>query len=66
MVIVCRSCRELVVLESVAGAFEGDDVGVMNDPVDHRRGDGQVAEHVSPAVEGNVADLVNNQQAVPS
>jgi hypothetical protein len=30
--------------ESVAGAFEGEDVGVVDDAVDHRGGDGLVAE----------------------
>jgi hypothetical protein len=35
--------------ESVAGAFEGEHVGVVNDPVDHRGGDGLVAEDTAPA-----------------
>lgn len=30
--------------EPVAGALEGEDVGVMHDPVDHCGGDGSVAE----------------------
>jgi hypothetical protein len=36
-------------------AFEGDDVGVVDDPVDHRGCDDLVAEDVSPAGEGQVA-----------
>jgi hypothetical protein len=35
-----------VAFESVAGSFEVDDVGVVDDPVDHRGGDRQVAEYV--------------------
>jgi hypothetical protein len=29
---------DAAVAESVAGAFEGEDVGVVDDPVDHRGG----------------------------
>ena len=36
-----------MVFESVAGAFEVDDVGVVDDPVDHRGGDREVAEDVT-------------------
>ena len=43
------------VFQSVAGAFEGVDVGVVDDAVDHGGGDGLVAEDVSPAGEGQVA-----------
>ena len=79
--------------DAVARALEGDDVGVVNDPVDHRRGDGGFAEYLSPAgerqvrgqddrgllvsggdqleeqvgrfgVEGDVADFVDDNQAV--
>ena len=35
--------------EPVAAAFEGDDFGVVDDPVDHRRGDDLVPEDVAPA-----------------
>ena len=40
--------------EAVAGAFEGEDVGVVDDAVDHGGGDGLVAEDASPAGEGQV------------
>ena len=40
--------------EPVAGAFEGQDVGVVDDAVDHRGGDGLVAEYGSPAGERQV------------
>src|SRR5215211_3353547 len=43
------------VFQSVAAAFEGVDVGVVDDAVDHGGGDGLVAEDVSPAGEGQVA-----------
>ena len=40
--------------EAVAGAFEGDDFGVVDDAVDHGRGDDLIAEDVSPAGERQV------------
>ena len=42
------------VFESVAVAFEGEDFGVVDDPVDHRGCDGVVAEDVSTAAERQV------------
>jgi hypothetical protein len=42
---------EVLVFESVAVAFEGDDFGVVNEAVDHG-GDDVVAEDVAPAAEG--------------
>ena len=39
---------------AVAGAFSGDDVGVVHDPVDHRGGDGGLAEYLSPAGERQI------------
>lgn len=38
--------------EPIAGAFEAENVGVVHDPVDHRGGDGLVAEDLAPAPEG--------------
>jgi hypothetical protein len=35
--------------EPVAGSFEGEDVGVVDDAVDHGGGDGLVAEDLAPA-----------------
>ena len=55
MVPVCRSRGGLVLLESVTVALEADYVGVVNDAVDHRGGDREVAEHVAPVGEGQVA-----------
>ena len=46
---------EVAVFESVAVAFEGDDFGVVDEPVDHGGGDDVVAEHFAPAAEGLVA-----------
>ena len=40
---------EVAVLEMVAVAFHGDDVGVVDEAVDHRGGDDIVAEHLAPA-----------------
>ena len=40
--------------EPVAVAFEGDDVGVVDEPVDHGGGDDFVAEYLAPAAEGLV------------
>ena len=45
---------EVAVLESVGVAFEGDDVGVVDEAVDHRGGDGVVAEDLTPAAKGLV------------
>jgi len=42
------------VAESIAAAFQGEDVGVVDDAVDHG-GDDLVCEDVSPAGEGLVA-----------
>jgi len=44
----------LVLFEPVAGAFEADHLGMVNDAVDHRGGDGEVAEDIAPAGEGQV------------
>ena len=41
--------------EAVAGAFEGEDVGVVDDAVDHCGGDGLVSEDGAPAGEWQVA-----------
>lgn len=40
--------------EPVAGTFKGQDVGVVDDAVDHGCGDGLVTEHASPAGERQV------------
>ena len=40
--------------ETVAPALEGDDFGVVNDAVDHGRGDDLVSEPISPAGERQV------------
>ena len=55
MFLLCRTGRGLAAFEPVAGAFETDDVGVVNDPVDHCGGDGRVAEDFTPEPEGQVA-----------
>ena len=41
--------------ESVTGACEAEDVGVVHDAVDHRGRDGGVAENFTPEPEGEVA-----------
>jgi hypothetical protein len=41
--------------EAVAGTFEGEDVGVVNDSVDHGGGDGLVSDDAGPAGERQVA-----------
>jgi hypothetical protein len=50
-----RDAAEVVVLEPVGVAFEGDDVGVVDEAVDHRGGHGVVAEDFAPAAELLVA-----------
>ncbi len=41
---------EVAVFEPVAVAFEGDDFGVVDEPVDHGGGDDLVAEDLAPAI----------------
>ena len=43
---------EVAVFEPVAVAFEGDDFGVVDEPVDHRGGYDVVSEDLSPAIWG--------------
>ena len=85
--------RQVAVFEPVGVAFEGDDFGVVHEPVDHGGGHDVVAEDLAPAAEalvggddqggplvprgdeleeqvrgfgfeGDVADLVDDQQRV--
>ncbi len=89
--VVCGHPPEVAVLEPVAVAFEVDDLGVVDEAIDHGGGDGGVPEHLAPtaerlvrgddhrrsfvaggdeleeevggfAVEGDVADLVDDEQ----
>ena len=46
---------EVAVFEPVAVAFEVDDLGVVDEAVDHGGGDGGVTEDFAPAAEGLVA-----------
>ena len=46
---------EVAVFEAVAVALEGEDLGVVNEAVDHRGGGDLVAEDVAPAREWLVA-----------
>jgi len=46
---------EIAVLELVAVAVEGHDLGVFDQPVDHRGGDDLVVEDLISAAEGLVA-----------
>ena len=48
MFILCRIGGGLVAFQPIAGAFEAENVGVVHDPVDHRRRDGLVAEYLAP------------------
>ena len=43
---------DAAVAEPVAGAFGGEDVGVVNDPVDHRGSDGLIANTPPQAENG--------------
>jgi hypothetical protein len=49
-----RDSAQVAVLEPVAVAFEADDLGVVDEAVDHRGGDDVVAEDLAPAAEGLV------------
>ena len=50
-----RDAAEVAVFEPVAVAFEGDDLGVVDEAVDHGGGDDVVAEDLAPAAERLVA-----------
>ena len=52
---VGEDAAEVSVFESVGVAFEGDDFGVVDEPVDHGSGDDLVAEDFAPAAEWLVA-----------
>ena len=52
---VGEDAAEVSVFEPVGVAFEGDDFGVVDEPVDHGRGDDLVAEDFAPAAEWLVA-----------
>ena len=41
-----------MVAESVGGSVEGDDDGAVQEPVEHRGGDGGVAEDLAQALTG--------------
>jgi hypothetical protein len=42
-----RGAREVAVFEAVAVALEGEDLGVVDEAVDHRGGDDVVAEDLA-------------------
>src|SRR5436305_15286882 len=49
-----RRSAEVSVFESVAVAFQGVDLGVVNEAVDHRGGGDLVAQDLAPGAEGFV------------
>ena len=53
--VVAWGAGEVAVFEAVGVAFEGEDVGVVDESVDHGGGDDVVAEDLAPAGEGLVA-----------
>ena len=48
----CRSRAALA--QAVALAFGGDDLGVVDEPIDQRRGDHLIAEDLAPGLEAAV------------
>src|SRR4051794_35725239 len=52
---VAWGAREVAVFEAVAIALEREDLGVVDEPVDHCGGDDVVAEDLAPGAEGLVA-----------
>jgi hypothetical protein len=46
------AAAEVAVAEAVAVALEGEDLGVVDEPVDHRGGDDLVAEGLAQAENG--------------
>src|SRR6266436_6287198 len=49
------NAAEVAVFKPVAVSFQGDDIGVVDEPIDHGGGDGVVAEDLAPASERLVA-----------
>src|SRR5919197_3891155 len=49
--VACGGGGEVLVPQPVAVSLEGQDLGVVDEPVDHRRGDDLVAEDLAPARE---------------
>jgi hypothetical protein len=47
----CGGAAQVAVAQPVAVALEADDLGVVDQPVDHGRGDHVVAEDLAPAAE---------------
>ncbi len=56
---------EIAAEESVALAFEGDDFGVVDEPVDHGCCDDVVSEDLTPAAEGLVGGNEQGGSFVP-
>ena len=48
---------EVAVFEAVGVAFEGEDLGVVNEPVDHRGGGDVVAEDLAPGAEKGLLEV---------
>lgn len=42
------------VLDAITRALQRDHIGVVNDPIDHRRGDGGLTEHLAPPLERQI------------
>src|SRR6266542_2896363 len=55
-----RDAAEVAAFEPVAVALERDDGGVVDQPVDHGRGDHGVAEDLAPAIWGWVMFVVED------
>ena len=49
-----RRAGEVAVFEAVGVALEGEDLGVVDEPIDHGGGDNFVAEDFAPAAKGCV------------
>ena len=52
--VVSRHPPEVTVLEPIAVALQADDLGVVDQAVDHGGGNGGVPEHLAPAPEGPI------------
>jgi hypothetical protein len=53
--VVSGFCWRPTILGAIAFAGDRDDVRVMNEPVQHRRGEDGIGEHLAPEFEGFVA-----------
>ena len=54
---MCRARAEVLAAQAIAVAFQGENRGVMDEPIDHRGGSHVIAEGISPQAEKDLLDV---------